>query len=76
MMDAEIAAAQIIQNKADISALGEQMKSAHRRIDETGRITEGIHKLAANIEGLALQVKMLTEKTEYNAERIEAGVKS
>jgi hypothetical protein len=59
----------------DISALWESTKSAHKRIDENDRIIEGIHKLAANVEGLTLQVKMLTDQMDATIERIEEGQK-
>jgi hypothetical protein len=69
-------AIQSIQNTSDIAALRESLKSAHKRIDENDRMTEGIHKLAANVEALALQVKMLTGKMDESINRIEAGLKS
>lgn len=63
----------VIQNSNDISALRENVKSAHKRIDENDRITEGIHKLASNVESLALQVKLLTERFDSSLERLEQG---
>lgn len=74
MLDAEHIATQTIQNTSDIAAIRESLKSAHKRIDENDRMTEGIHKLAANVEALALQVKMLTEKMDSSITRIEAGL--
>lgn len=67
---------QILKHNSEIAALRESDKSAHKRIDENDRITEGIHKLAANVEALALQVKLLTESMENNIARLEAGQKT
>lgn len=75
-MNAEQMTTQVIQNTKDVATLRESTKSAHKRIDENDRMTEGIHKLAANVEALALQVKMLTEKMEKSIERVEAGQRS
>lgn len=76
MLDAEHVAKQVYQNAQDIAAVREKVDSAHKRINENDRITEGIHKLAANVESLALQVKMLTERMDSSIERIESGLKS
>ena len=76
MLEADQIAKQAIQNSQDIAALRESLKSAHKRIDENDRITEGIHKLAANVEALALQVKMLTDKMDNSITRMEAGLKA
>lgn len=75
MMTQEQITDKVIQNSNDISALKENIKSAHKRIDENDKITEGIHKLASNIESLALQVKLLTERMDSSIERIESGLK-
>jgi chromosome segregation ATPase len=66
---------QVLKQNSDIAAVKESVKSAHKRIDENDRITDGIHKLAANVEALALQVKLLTEKMESNIGRLESGLK-
>ena len=76
MLDAENVAKQVIENAKAIAAVAESAKSAHKRIDDNDRITEGIHKLASNVEALAVQVKMLTERMDSSIERIEAGLKS
>ncbi len=60
----------------DVAALKERVKSAHKRIDENDRITEGIYKIASNVEALALQVKMLTESLENNVARLEGSLKA
>lgn len=65
-----------LKHESEIAALKESAKSAHKRIDENDRITEGIHKLASNVEALALQVKLLTESMESNVSRIEMSLKS
>ena len=67
---------QTLKHNSEIAALKESAKSAHKRIDENDQITAGIHKLAANVETLALQVKLLTDKMDTSIERIESGLKS
>ena len=76
MIDGEKTAGQVVKNTADIAALWESVKSAHKRLDENDRITEGIHRLAANVEGLAQQVKLMTVKWEENVGRLETSIKS
>ena len=60
---------------AELAALKESTKSAHKRLDKNDRIIEEIHKLTASVETLALQVKLLTEKMDVNIARLEAGQK-
>ena len=67
---------QIMTHSKDIAALWETSKSAHRRINESDEIAKGIHKLAANMEALALQVKLLTERMDSTIERMESSLKS
>lgn len=76
MMEGQQLSNRVLQNARDISAIRESTKSAHKRIDENDRITDGIHKLASNVEALALQVKMLTESLENSVSRLEAGQKA
>lgn len=76
MLDAEHIATQMVQNTSDIAAIRESLKSAHKRIDENDRMTEGIHKLAANVEALALQVKMHTDTMNNSITQIESGLKA
>jgi chromosome segregation ATPase len=54
----------LIQHTKEISAVQESAKSAHKRLDENDRIITGIHKLAANMENLTIEVKRLAEKLE------------
>lgn len=61
----------VMQNARDISALWESSKSAHKRIDENDRVTEGIYKLASSVESLTMQVKQLAEKMDSSLEKIE-----
>lgn len=75
-MNTEQLTEQVLKHNGDIAALGENVKSAHKRIDENDRITDGIHKLAANVEALALQVKLLTEDMKNNMIKFESGLKS
>jgi len=67
---------QIMAQSKDIAALRESTKSAHKRIDENDRIITGIHKLASNVEALALQVKLLTGRVDSSVERMEKSIKS
>ena len=67
---------QIMSHSRDIATLWESTKSAHRRIGENDSIAKGIYKLAANIEALALQVKLLTERMDSTVERMEKSLKS
>ncbi len=73
-MNADQLTEKVIGHTAEIAAVQESVKSAHRRIDENDRITEGIHKLCANVETLALQVKHLAEKVESSVARLEQGL--
>ena len=75
-MNMEQITEQVIANGKEIARVHESVKSAHHRIDENDRITEGIHKLAANVEALALQVKMLAGEMRDAIDRIESGQKS
>ena len=68
--------AQVLAHGKDIAALRQSAKSAHKRIDENDRIISGIHKLAANIQALTLQVKLLTDRMDSNTIRIEDCLKS
>lgn len=67
---------QTLKHAGEIAAVHESAKSAHKRIDENDRITDGIHKLASNVEALALQVKLLADSMETSIMRLESGLKS
>ena len=67
---------QIMSHSREIATLWESSKFAHRRIDENDAIAKGIYKLASNIEALALQVKLLTERMDSTALRMERSLKS
>jgi uncharacterized protein YlxW (UPF0749 family) len=56
--------------------LSEKTDSAHKRITENDRITDGIYKIASNVETLALQVKHLTEKLDNSVSSIENSLKN
>ncbi len=79
-MTAEQVTEKVIEHTGEIAALWESTKSAHKRIDENDRITEGIHKLCVNVETLAVQMKNLTEKVDSSVasleSRIEAGFRN
>ncbi len=50
----------------------ESVKSSHKRINDIDRITEGIYKVASNVETLAEQLKSLTCRMETWLSRLEA----
>ncbi len=60
----------------EMAAVRESTKSAHRRIDENDRITAGIHEIAASVQSLALQVKLLTDKMDESVEGLKGSIKS
>lgn len=64
-----------MQNAKDIAQLKADVVSAHRRIDENDRLTEGIHQLAENVATMSVEVKMLTEKVDTSIEEIKNGLK-
>ncbi len=66
----------VIEHEGEIGRLWESSKSAHKRIDENDRVTEGIYKLASNMEALTIQVKSLAQQMETAIARIETGQKS
>lgn len=63
----------ILKHSRELAELAANLKSAHKRIDENNQMTEGIHKLAANVEALAIQVKMLTESVNASVKKLEEG---
>ncbi|MCL2068420.1 MAG: hypothetical protein FWH00_00825 [Oscillospiraceae bacterium] len=65
----------ILSHNRELAELGANLKSAHRRIDESDRIANGVHKLAANVEALALQVKLLGESVNVSVKKLEEGQK-
>ena len=67
---------QLLKNTQKIAAHDEILKYIQHRLDENDRITEGIHKLASNVESLTLQVKLLTESMETSISRLETGQRS
>ena len=64
-----------MQNVRDIARLKADVDSAHRRIDENDKLTEGIHQLAENVATMSVEVKMLTEKVDTSVEEIKGGLK-
>lgn len=76
MTTTEQLSTELIKHTGELAALAESLKSAHRRIDENDHIIEGIYKLAANVEGLAIQVKLLTESVESSIGRLESSLKT
>ena len=74
-MNAQQMSDQILAQSRELATLCEALKSAHKRIDENDRIINDVHKLCANVETLALQVKLLTESMESNISRLESGLR-
>lgn len=64
-----------MQNACDIAKLKADVASAHKRIDENDKLTEGIHQLAENVATMSVEVKMLTEKVDTSVEEIKGGLK-
>lgn len=75
-MNNEQIAEMTIKNSTDISAIQEKLSSAHKRIDDNDRITEGIHKLAANVESMTVQLKNLAERMEQSLQSIETRLRA
>lgn len=67
---------QVLKHNGEIAGIKEKLASAHKRIDENDQIMVGIHRLAANVEALALQVKLLTESVENSITRLESSIKN
>ena len=65
----------VMQNAKDIAEIKANVVSAHRRIDENDRLTEGIHQLAENVATMSLEIKMLTEKFDNSIGRMESNLK-
>lgn len=57
----------------EVAALHESLKSAHKRIDENDRITEGIYNLASSVEALTVQVTNLAQKMENSVTELKTG---
>jgi uncharacterized coiled-coil DUF342 family protein len=64
MVDKNKLAHIVLEHAEEISALKESAKSAHKRIDNLREVTDGIHKIAANMESLVAEVKRLGERLE------------
>lgn len=76
MYSIEQLAAIAIEHAKEISALRESSKSAHKRIDENDRLTEGIHELAQNVAAMSMEIKMLAERVDKSVEQMEQGLQS
>lgn len=74
--NAEQLAQMAMENAKDIAGLKADVASAHRRINENDRLTEGIHQLAENVATMSLEIKMLTEKFDNSIERMENDLKT
>lgn len=64
---------QLIKINGEIAEIRASDKSAHKRIDENDRITNGIHEIAASVQTLALQIKLLTERLDENMDELKDG---
>ncbi len=60
----------------ELASVRENIKSAHKRIDDNDRITAGIHEIAASVQSLALQVKLLTDKMDESVENLKGSIRS
>ncbi len=56
-MNEEQITAKLMHHEGEIAGLWQHSKSAHKRIDENERVTEGIHRLAANVEAMTVQIQ-------------------
>lgn len=54
----------VLNATKELSALWESTKSAHKRIDESDKVTSGIHKLSASIAGMTAEMKGIAERME------------
>ena len=66
----------LLEHTGEIAALRADAKLAHKRIDETDRITASIHELAKNVATMAARVESLTERLDRSVDRIEQGQQS
>lgn len=64
----------IMKNAKDIAALQESSKSAHKRIDENDRVTNGIYDLSNNVAGMTVEVKAIGERMEESNRRTNASI--
>lgn len=66
---------QILKHSSEIAGIKEKLASAHKRIDEIGIITDSIHKLAASVESMSVQVANLAQNMDGGFERLEDNLK-
>lgn len=75
-MTQEQMTARIVELTEQIAAARSSLKSAHKRIDDNDKITAGIHEVAASVQALAIEVKMIAEKWSKSEESIKNSIKS
>ena len=75
-MNQEQLTAKIVELTEQLAEARSSLKSAHKRIDDNDKITVGIHEVAASVQALALQVKLLTEKMDESVEGLKNSIKS
>lgn len=55
-----------------VAVMQERLNAILRQIEDTSRMTEGVYKLAGNVEALTTQVKNMAEQQEATTKKIEA----
>ena len=75
-MTPEQVTGKVLELSEELASVRESIKSAHRRSDDNDRITAGIHKIAASVQALALQVKLLTDKMDESVENLKGSIKN
>jgi len=58
-----------------VAVIQERLNAVIRQIDDNARMTEGVHRLAGNVEALTTQVKNLAEQHEATTEKMEGRLK-
>jgi hypothetical protein len=66
---------EVMENSKDIAVLKESDKAMSQRMDVMERVVDGIHKLAANMEALIVQVRALGETVEQSNINMENRIK-
>jgi len=54
-----------------VAVMQERLNTIFRMIDDSARMTDGVYKLAGNVEALTAQVKNLAEQQEATTKKIE-----
>ena len=54
-----------------VAAVQERLNACVRQVDDNARMTEGVYRLAGNVEALTVQLKSLTEQQDATTMKIE-----